>query len=227
LTRATLEIDNNNQSADFVLQILPTDGNGVPVDSPLASATVPNASVPVGGVTLDVTFSPAAPVVAGHLYALAIARTGGLLFSYSPHFRNNNPCGGGSAFFSSGPGAAWAPETTPNIDFIFQTFVDPSLFKFGQGSVFSLVSKKGRLFAKVPGPGKLVVDDAKKPRRGILKHTKTRARKKGLVLLHIELTKRAIRRALRTRKLDGVGAVTYTPRGGAPSTLTFRIRLRL
>jgi hypothetical protein len=108
---------------------------------------------------------------------------------------------------------------------------------------FELVTKKGRLFARVPGPGKLVVDDApwaakkseataskkRKKKRGpnFVQRTKAKAKGAGDVRLRIALTKRAIRKALSTGKLNALAGVTYTPTGGDPNTLTFKIRIRL
>jgi hypothetical protein len=245
LTRATIEIDKPllSEDNDFVLSILPTS-NGVPLDPPLASVTIPTASVPLGPTTLDATFPAPATAVAGQTYALAIGRPGNLT-NFTVHTRSGDPCGGGP-FFNTGPG--WSPENPANVDIVFQTFVDPQVIGaqgpapgqlvFGPGSggsaSFTLVEKKGRLFAKVSGPGKLVVDDAKKPKRrsiarqgGFLKRTKAKAKKAGLVRLRVELTDFAIRRTLARQKLNTVGGVTYTPRGGVPSTITFRIRLKL
>src|SRR3954447_25106351 len=86
LQRATIDIDILLPGAPaFLIQVLPTDANGVPVNGPLASANVPGASLPGGAATLDAGFSPGANVVAGHHYALAISRPGGnfLLPSWS------------------------------------------------------------------------------------------------------------------------------------------------
>jgi hypothetical protein len=47
------------------------------------------------------------------------------------------------------------------------------------------------------------------------------------VTLRVELTELAIKRALATRKVNLLGGVTYTPRGGSPSKITFRIRFKL
>jgi hypothetical protein len=244
LTRATIEINNalNLESSDFVLSILPTS-NGVPLDPPLASAAIPTASVPSGAATLDATFPTPATAVAGQTYALAIGRAGSLPLNFAVLTRSGNPCGG-APYFNTGPG--WSPEAPADFDAVFQTFVDPEVIGaqgpapgqvagINKGNrVFRLFSKKGRLFARVPGPGKLVVDDAKKPKRrsiarrgGFLKRTKAKAKKAGVVPLRVELTQLAIKRALATRRVNLLGGVTYTPRGGSPSKITFRIRFKL
>jgi hypothetical protein len=248
LTRATIEINNalNLEGSDIVLSILPT-GNGVPLDPPLASVAIPTTSVPSGVSTLDAAFPAPATAVAGQEYAVAIGRAGTLPLNFAVQTRAGNPCGG-APFFNTGPG--WSPESPGDFDVVFQTFVDPQVIgaqgpapgqlafgpgRGGSGSAsFTLVEKKGLLFAKVSGPGKLVVDDAKKPKRrsiarqgGFLKRTKAKAKKAGLVRLRVELTDCAIRRAFARQKLNTVGGVTYTPRGGTPSTITFPIRVRL
>lgn len=232
LTRALFQIDNPGvgDQNDFVLQILPTDANGAPVDPPLASATIPSASVPGGTTTLDATFSPPPPVLAGQRYALAVGRPGNFTF-FNARAVSGDRCVGGP-FFNTGPG--WAPENPSNVDFIFQTYVDPAAISFKPGADFTLVIKRSRLFAKVPGPGKLIVDDAKKPKRrsiarqgGFIKHTKAKAKKAGLVKLDVLLTDFAIRRALARRKLNVLGRVTYTPTRGDPSSIVFRIKFHL
>lgn len=247
LTRATVEINNalNLEGSDFVLSILPTN-NGVPLDPPLASVAIPTASVPSGPATLDATFPAPATAAAGQGYALAVGRAGVLALNFAVLTRSGNPCGG-AAFFNTGPG--WSPESPADFDVVFQTFVDPQVIGAqgpapGQLAIspgagggargFTLLSKKGMLFAKVPGPGKLVVDDARKPKRrsiarqgGFIERTKAKAKKAGLVKLRVALTQLAIKRALATRRVNLLGGVTYTPRGGSPSTITFRIRFKL
>jgi hypothetical protein len=239
LTRATFEIDNPplSEPNDFVLQVLGTDGNGFPVDPPLASATIPQASVPVGTATLDATFSNPPAVFAGQRYALALGRPGTATL-FTGRTVTGNRCGG-SPFFNTGPG--WSPESDPSVDFIFQTYVDPAAISFAlkRGNGFSLISKRGRLYAKVPGPGKLIVDDARPARRAaeasrkrkrvrnFIRRTKAKAKKAGLVPLRVELSKKGIRKVLATRKLNTPARVTYKPRGGEPSTIVFRIRIKL
>jgi hypothetical protein len=239
LQRVSVTINNISAGdPNFLVQILPTDGSGGPVNDALASATVANTSVPAGGATLDASFSPAALVTAGHQYAVAVSRPGAnfIIPTWQIQTRTPPACPG-TSFFSSGATAGWAQEPT-NVDIIFQTFVDPlQVTAPGRsgGAGFSLVSKHGRLFARVPGPGRLVVDDANGPRRhsraakhrDLVKRTKARARRAGDVPLRIELTNKGIRLAIRRQKLNILAGVTYTPTGGQPSTLTFRIRIRL
>jgi hypothetical protein len=238
LQRATVTITNFGGAADFLVQILPTDANGVPTNAALAATTIPGASVPQSPTDLEASFSPAAPVTGGGTYAVAVSRPAAnpLVPLWQIATRMAAACPG-SGFVSNDASSGWSPQLA-NADIIFQTYVDPAQISQpgGNGAAgFTLVNKHGRLFARVPGPGKLIVDDAKKPSRhshkrrgqGLIKRTKARARKAGDVPLRIELTDRAIRHALRTRKLNVLAAVTYRPRGGQPSTLTFRIKARL
>jgi len=234
LTRASIEITNpallplEQGPGDYLVQILATDSNAVPASNVLASATVPNGSVPVGPTTLDVSFAQPPIVVAGGRYAILVSRPG-LFTSFSPHARRGDPCPG-SAFWSSGANAAWASEAG-GTDLVFQTFVQPV-------NDFDIVGQKGRLFVRVPGPGIVVLDDArlahtatasaarkKKPKR-LVKPASATASAAGEVALDLRLTKRAIRKVLLKGKLNVPVAVTYTPTGGDPNTQRFKIRVR-
>jgi hypothetical protein len=244
LVRVTIAITNLGGSANFLVQILPTDANGVPTNAGIAATTIPANSVTQGPTTLNASFSPAAPVTAGQTYAVAVSRPGAnpVVPLYQIQTRTAATCPG-SSFVSSDASAGWSPQPA-NADIIFQTYVDPALVtaggKGGRGALtWTLVSKHGRLFAKVPAPGKLIVDDAKRQahvsghhrrkKRGpnLVKRTKARAKKAGLVPLRIALTNKAVSLALQRRKLNITAAVTYRPTGGSPSTIDFRIRLRL
>jgi hypothetical protein len=244
LTRAAVQVNNSAGSGDFSLQILAIDAGGAPVEGPLSSATIPGASVPAGTTTLDAALSPALPVRAGEAYALVITKAGGIFTSFS--FPAVDSTCIGDTFFSNGPNAPWNLDV-PGVDLIYQMFVEPGAGPGGGGpgsgsgneptNDFDLISKKNRLFAKVPGPGKLVVDDSRKPAQAsrakkrhlpnLVQRKKVVAKKAGFVPVHVELTKRAIRRVLRTRRLNTWAGVTYTPRGGSPHTLAFRIRFHL
>jgi hypothetical protein len=244
LQRVTIAITNLGGSANFLVQILPTDGNGVPTNLGLADTTIPATSVAQGPTTLDANFSVAAPVTAGQTYAVAVSRPGAnpVVPLWQIQTRTAGTCPG-SGFVSSDASAGWSPQPA-NADFIFQTYVDPALVtaggKGGSGELtWTLLSKHGRLFAKVPAPGKLIVDDAKRQaqasrhhrrkKRGpnLVKRTTARAKKAGLVPLRIALTNKAVNLALKRRKLNITASVTYRPTGGQASTIDFRIRLRL
>ena len=244
LTRVSVEIQNDSGSSDFTMALAALDTDGAPVGGALRAATIAGASVPSGPATLEATFSPALPVRAGQAYAVVITRGPGILTSFSFPAVDSNCIG--DTFYNDGGGAPWLLDV-PGVDLIYQVFVEPDPEAAGGGggkqvgkgtADFDLVEKKGRLFARVPGPGKLVVNDAKKPastsaakkkRRlpNLVKRTKAVAKKAGDVPLKVELTKRAIRSVLKTHKLNTWGGVTYTPRGGTPSTLVFHLRFKL
>jgi hypothetical protein len=245
LTRATVQINNVAGTTDFTLQILAVDANGMPTGDPLSAGVIAGASVPQGAATLDTTLSPPVPVEAGQAYALVIWRGAQLLSSFSfPAVDGDCP---GNTFFSPGLTAAWHPDV-PNVDLLYQIFVNATPGSQGGGkgggnpnidNDFDLLNKKGRLFARVPGPGKLVVNDGRPPAkssakkkkkkhvRNFVKRTRTKAKKAGDVPLRIELTDRAISRVVKTRKLNTWGRVTYTPKGGVPNSLLFKIRLHV
>jgi hypothetical protein len=233
LDRVTLIVNNFSvNDPDFLVQILSVDQNFVPTNNVLAQTVVPHTSVAMGVTTFDISFNPPASVSAGGVYAVAISRPGANFVVPTWQVSTTDPtlCQG-QAYFSYGAGLQWQLEPSPG-DIIFQSFVQPAQITIpGGGSIagFSLLSRKGRLFAKVPGPGRLVVDDAHKGKgsKGAVKRTKMRARRAGVVPLRIELTNKAIARALKRHKLNVLAAVTYTPRGGQPGTLTFRIRAKL
>jgi hypothetical protein len=217
LTRATVEITNPGPSLldpsnDFVVQLLLTDSAGAPAIDVLAQATVPNASVPMGTATLDVTFSPAPDVVAGHPYAILIGRPG-TFTSFQPHTLSGDKCGG-AAFWSSGPGHAYAAEAA-GTDLVFQTYVKP-------GNKFTLVGHKSKLFARVPGPGTVLVR-----RNRFVRRLKTSARDAGDVQLKLKLTNRAILHILSTHRLNLPLTITYSPVGGDPNTEKFKLKIRI
>ena len=246
LTSATVQINNGNSNTNFVVEILAVDANGMPTGDPLSVGIIDGTTVPHGPTTLATALSPGLQVEAGQAYALVIYRGGGLLSSLS--FPAVDGTCVGDTWYSNGLNAAWNLDV-PGVDLIYQIFVDtvPGAAGGGAGGKggnpnidndFELVNKHGRLFARVPGPGKLVVNDGRPPAassakkkkkhvRNFVKRTKTKAKKAGDVPLHIELTDRAIQRVIRTRKLNTWGRVTYTPTGGVPNSLVFKIRLHV
>ena len=232
LDRVTFFVNNFSvNDPDFLVQIVSTDQNFMPTNNVLAQTVVPHTAVAMGVTQFDISFNPPAVVSTGGVYAVVISRPGAnfLVPTWQLATRNPDACQGQS-YFSYNAGDPWMPELSPG-DIIFQSYVQPGQITIPGGGAagFTLVSKHGRLFANVPGPGRLVVDDAHKGRgaKGSLKRTKMRARRAGLVPLRIELTNKAISRAVRTHKLNLLGGVTYTPRGGHPGTLTFKIHAKL
>jgi hypothetical protein len=120
LTRAQVTVVRNIVSTDWIVQILAVDGTGTPTDTVLASATVPDASVPMGDSTLDVTFPTPAPVVAGQQYAVAVTRPGSTQLDV--RIRTGNVCEG--RFFASS--LTGFNEISPNFDMVFAVFVEPA-----------------------------------------------------------------------------------------------------
>jgi hypothetical protein len=248
LTRAAVQVNNTSGTANFQLQILAIDANGMPAGAPLSTGTIAGASVPHGATTLNTPLSPALPVQAGQAYALVITRGGGLLARFSFPAVDGNCIG--DTWYSNGPAAPWLLDV-PGVDLLYQIFVDAapgagggnqpgSGGANGVNNDFELLNKKGRLFAKVPGPGKLIVDDGRKPAastsrakkkkhhvRNFIKRTKAIAKKAGKVPLRIELTDRAIHHVIKTQKLNTWGRVTYTPKNGTPNTIVFKINFHV
>jgi hypothetical protein len=233
LDRVTFFVNNlSTNDPDFLVQILSTDQNGVPTDNVLAETAVPRDSVAGGVSEFDISFAQPASVTSGGVYAMAVSRPHAnfLVPTWAIATRNPDACQGQS-FYSYGPNLPWNLEPSPG-DIIFQSYVNSFQITAPTGSGaagFTLVNKNGRLFANVPAPGRLIVDDAHKGKgaKGSVKRTKARARRAGLVPLRIELTNKAIVRALKRHKLNLLAAVTYRPRGGQPGTLTFRIKAKL
>lgn len=77
---------------DFVVELLAVGADGKPTNTVLATAVIPNASVPEDlDVTLTASFS-GPPLVAGTEYATALRRLGGE--EYEIGVRNGNDCAG-------------------------------------------------------------------------------------------------------------------------------------
>ena len=81
VARAQIDVSNPGAGNDFQLQILNTDAGGTPVNGILGSATIPDASVPVGTSALAAAFTTSPSVVAGTRYALVVTRPGGSTFN--------------------------------------------------------------------------------------------------------------------------------------------------
>jgi hypothetical protein len=122
LTSATIELEQNQDSADFVVEIRTVDGSGVPTNTVLATTTVDNVpSTAFGGPprTITADFSAPAAVVAGQTYALSL--TVGVTQTFTLDVHNNNPCGDGPLY-----GDAFADGTfnpVGSADMIYATFV--------------------------------------------------------------------------------------------------------
>ena len=90
-------------TGDYVVQLLDFGADGKPTNTVLATATIPDASVPDGDSTLTATFS-GPPLVTGTEYAAAISRPGGSELQVGDRIGNDcagtafdqNPIGTGS-----------------------------------------------------------------------------------------------------------------------------------
>ena len=109
---------------DYVLKIAAVNDSGVPTDEVLASDTIPAATLPNDFQTITANFDPesAATVVAGHEYALIVQRGNNDTLLNLP-YRNDDPCPGGSLYWSNGGGPFWQSEG--NRDLVFATHVTP------------------------------------------------------------------------------------------------------
>jgi hypothetical protein len=117
LTRAEVDISKNAPTEDYVLEIRTVDGSGIPTDTVLASATVANASVPVGDSLISASFPNPTTVASGQEYALVVYLgadpTGGV------GYHIDAPCSGYVAF--SDVAEPW--EGFVGFDMVFRVFV--------------------------------------------------------------------------------------------------------
>jgi hypothetical protein len=216
LVRGQLDIRRQDPGGDFQLQILATDGAGFPTNTLLGSATIPDASLGTGVITVAGNFNPPVPVTAGTQYALAITRsTNG---QYFMQIRDNNPCPG--LWFRSGN------TDEPGYDLVFQTFVNPA-------NDFTIGKLKGRkLSLNVPGPGTVSVANvggggksALAAAKKLLKTSTASAAAAGIVKVKLKLTKLASSLIAENGKLKAKAAITFTPTGGEPKTITKKLKL--
>src|SRR5918995_4068999 len=228
VTRAQIEINKLSPSTDFHLQILATNASGVPINGVLGSATIPDASVPLGVTTLDGTFSSPAPVVAGQTYALVVTRPGGSNYPISE--RGDDACPG-QEFTSNFQTGTFGPSD-PAFAHIFQVFVElptppptqPPSNQFSFGKV-KKNKKKGtaKLTIEIDeGPGELGLGKTKK-----VKADDEAVEEPGPTeeKLAINAKGKAKRKLRRDGKAKLKAEVTYTPTGGEPNTQLKRIKL--
>jgi hypothetical protein len=155
-----IEIEVNKAavaSSDWVVQIVATDGAGVPTNTVLASGSVPDSSVPSGQSRLAAEINPGAVVEAGQRYAFVLARPGG--GSFGVRERTGNPCPV-QEFESPSQTGAWAPAgDAPMEDIVFATFVEPDCDSDGFGDETQDPSLFG---GSCPARGRSVTLDANK-----------------------------------------------------------------
>lgn len=122
--RGEIAVNKNGAGADWIMELLSTDATGAPTNSTLASATVPDATVPIGNSTLAASFTATSSVTAGQQYALSVGRVDGLGIGYV----RPDPCPG-QEFQSTVGGSSWAavqPFGGSASDFVVSLFVDPT-----------------------------------------------------------------------------------------------------
>ena len=121
LTRAEVDIHKAAPNAGYLVEIRTVDGLGIPTDTVLATATVANASVPVGDSLVSASFPNPATVAASQEYALVVYLGGDVAGGVG--YRTGDPCPGITAF--SQVAGAWDDFST--LDMLFRVFVTPPL----------------------------------------------------------------------------------------------------
>lgn len=217
---ASFVIDKQSPGGDFQVQVLATE-NGVPVNGALTSATIPDASVPMGTSTQSVALSAA--ILTHRTYALALGRPGSGIASVGT--RNDSACPG-REFFSFDQDDPWLDGTT-GVDLIYQLSVEPT----NQFFVKTVIGRK--VTVHLPGPGTVLARDARPRRQGrrppkLVKTVQVSANESpaGDTFLVLPLT-RSGRLALKEhRRPKARVTITYTPTGGQPNTLQVGVPLR-
>ena len=220
LVRGETEISKLGGAADWVMQIVTTDGSGTPTNNVLASTTIANASVPDGDSRIVGLFASPATVVAGQQLGLLITRPGE---SYTLRDRDDNPCPG-QEFFSASGGPFMSEA--PVFDFVFAVFVKPTN-AFTLGAI-TRNKKKGTatLNFTLPNPGELTGsgDGVKASSTGGAVISK--AVGAGQARLLIKAKGKKQRKLNETGKVKLSVAVTYTPTGGDPNTQSMKVKLK-
>ena len=219
LLRGETEISKLGGAADWVMQIVTTDGSGTPTNNVLASTTIANASVPDGDSRIAGLFASPASVVAGQQFGLLIARPGE---SYTLRDRSDNPCPG-QEFFSASSGPFMAE---PIFDFVFAIFVKPSN-AVTLGAI-TRNKKKGTatLPVNVPNPGELTGSGngvkASSAGRAVI----SKSVGAGQAQLLIKAKGKKKKQLNQEGKVKLSVAVTYTPTGGDTSTQSVKVKLK-
>jgi Ca2+-binding RTX toxin-like protein len=124
VTRAEIAVTNDPAASnDYVVEIRTVDASSRPTDTVLATATVPDASLPAGASIISASFPNPANVATGGVYALVVHRSG-----EDPQvgFREGNDCAG-VAWFSSDGSVANFQTFADQYDLVYRIFV-PTLF---------------------------------------------------------------------------------------------------
>jgi hypothetical protein len=217
LVRGETEISKLGGAADWVMQIVTTDGSGTPTNNVLASTTIANASVPDGDSRIVGLFASPASVVAGQQLGLLIARPGE---SYTLRDQSDGPCPG-QEFFSASGGPFMGE---PIFDFDFAVFVKPTN-AFTVGAI-TRNKKKGTatLTVNLPNPGELTGSGQGVSAAGAAVTSKSVTAGPAQLLIKAKGKKK--RKLNETGKVKLKVAITYAPTGGDPSTQSVKVKLK-
>ncbi|HYU60087.1 MAG TPA: hypothetical protein VEK39_04955 [Solirubrobacterales bacterium] len=125
LTMAQADVFKQGTPADWIMHINEVDGTATPTNTVLASATIPDSTVPAGASTLTGNFATPATVIAGQQYALVVTRPGA--GNVTMGIRSGDDCPGQLFESTSQTGTfflATAPFQ-PSFDMVFTVFVEP------------------------------------------------------------------------------------------------------
>jgi hypothetical protein len=115
LVRAEMRIGKAEGTVgDYILRLSAVHASGVPTNTVLATALVPNNAVPVGVGMVSFTFPTPYSVVAGVRYALVVTRPGATSLQVSG--KHTDTCAGG-AFFSNDQDDPFAESVLADISF--------------------------------------------------------------------------------------------------------------
>lgn len=120
LTAGQADISKASSTGNYVMRIQDVDPYGTPTNNLLASATIPDSSVPMGDSILTANFASPAAVTEGQQYALIVTRPGSGL---TVGARTGNDCPG--AFYAS-PSQTGAFQGSSDLDLVFTVFVEPA-----------------------------------------------------------------------------------------------------
>jgi hypothetical protein len=119
VTSAQVDVTKQGTAGDYRLDINEVDAAGVPTNTALASAIIPDAAVPAGDSLITGSFANPAQVSAGQEYALIVTRPTSSWLQVGTRAGNDCP---GRLFFSNTQAGAFGPLGAGD-DLIFAVFV--------------------------------------------------------------------------------------------------------